>query len=106
MFAPGFRTMKSVGFLFKAPFILAVLFVINLMTSPGHWWVQWAALGIGIAWFFALFRVLRTVILAGGLAALGIYLFNRYGKQGDAAPAPPGAGARPPDIPTVPLSRE
>ena len=106
MLGPGFRTMKSVGFLFKAPFILAVLFVINLMTSPGHWWVQWAALGIGIAWFFALFRVLRAVILAGGLAALGIYLFNRYGKNGGAAPAPPRSSAQPPDIPTVPLSRE
>ena len=54
---PGFRTMRSVGFLIKAPFILVMLFVINLVTSPGHWWVQWAALGIGIAWFFALLRV-------------------------------------------------
>jgi hypothetical protein len=97
--------MKSVGFLFKAPFILALLFVINLMTSPGHWWVQWAALGIGIAWFFALFRVLRAVILAGGLAALGIFLFNRYAKGG--GPAAPGApGGPPPDIPSVPLRRE
>ena len=105
MFAPGMRTMKAVGFLIKAPFILALLFVINLVTSPGDWWVQWAALGIGIAWFFALFRVLRTVILAGGLAALGIYLFNRYSKSGGPAPAP-GAGALPPDIPTEPLRRE
>jgi hypothetical protein len=97
--------MRSVGFLFKAPFILALLFVINLMTSPGHWWVQWAALGIGIAWFFALFRVLRAVILAGGLAALGIYLFNRYSTT--AGPVqPPRPGAEPPDIPTVPLRRE
>jgi hypothetical protein len=39
-----------VKFLFTGPLILAFLFVINLMTSPGHWWVQWAALGIGIAW--------------------------------------------------------
>jgi hypothetical protein len=105
MLAPGFRTMKSVGFLFKAPFILAMLFVINLMTSPGHWWVQWAALGIGIAWFLALFRVMRAVILAGGLAALGIYLFNRYSKTGEPAAAPP-EGTRPPDIPTVALRRE
>ncbi len=106
MIGPGFRTMKSVGFLFKAPFILALLFVINLMTSPGHWWVQWAALGIGIAWFLALFRVLRTVILAGGLAALGFYLFNRYGRAGGAPTAAPGPGAQPPDIPTVPLRLE
>ena len=105
MLAPGLRTMKSVGFLFKAPFILALLFVINLMTSPGHWWVQWAALGIGIAWLFALFRVLRAVILAGGLAALGIFLFNRYAKGGGAA-APGAPGGPPPDIPSVPLRRE
>ncbi len=106
MLAPGFRTMKSVGFLFKAPFILALLFVINLMTSPGHWWVQWAALGIGIAWFLALFRVLRTVIVAGGLAAIGFYLFNRYGRTREAPTAPSGSGVQPPDIPTVPLRRE
>jgi len=105
MLAPGFRTMRSVGFLFKAPFILALLFVINLMTSPGHWWVQWAALGIGIAWLIALFRVMRAVIVAGGLAALGIYLFNRYSKSGGSAHAP-GSDTRPPDIPTVPLNRE
>jgi len=105
MLAPGMRTMKSVGFLFKAPFILALLFVINLVTSPGHWWVQWAALGIGIAWFFALFRVLRTLILAGGLAAVGLYLFNRYSKPEGPPPAS-GRGAQPPDIPTEPLRRE
>lgn len=105
MLAPGFRTMRSVGFLFKAPFILALLFVINLMTSPGHWWVQWAALGLGIAWFIALFRVARALILAGGLAALGVYLFNRHATTAGRAPAP-GPGAQPPDIPTVPLSRE
>ena len=106
MLGPGFRTMRSVGFLFKAPFILAMLFVINLMTSPGHWWVQWAALGIGIAWFLALFRVLRAVILAGGLAALGFYLFNRYGRTGEAPATPSGRGAQPPDISAVPLRLE
>lgn len=69
--------VQAVKFLFTAPLILAFLFVINLMTSPGHWWVQWAALGLGIAWFFSLLRVIRAVIVAGGLAALGTYLYNR-----------------------------
>jgi hypothetical protein len=59
------------------PLILAFLFVINLMTSPGHWWVQWAALGIGIAWVISLMRVIRAVIIAGGLAALGAYFLNK-----------------------------
>jgi hypothetical protein len=70
------KTVKSLKFLFTGPLILVMLFVINLMTSPGHWWVQWAALGIGIAWAIALFRVLRAVIIAGGLAALGAFLLK------------------------------
>ena len=69
--------MRSISFLFKGPLILLFLVVINLMTSPGHWWVQWAALGIGIAWVMALMRLIRAVVVAGGLAALGAYLLNR-----------------------------
>jgi len=36
--------------------------------------VQWAALGLGIAWFANLFRVIRAIVLAGGIAALAAYL--------------------------------
>jgi hypothetical protein len=71
------RTLKAVKFLVMAPFIVAFLFVINIMTWNGQWWVQWAALGIGIAWVANLFRVVRGVMLAGGLAAIGAYLLNR-----------------------------
>ena len=71
-------TMRSVKFLFTAPLILALLFAINLMTSPGEWWVQWAALGLGIAWFISLLRVVKALVLAGGLAALGAYLARRH----------------------------
>ena len=70
-------TFGSLSFLIKGPIILAFLFVINLMTSPGEWWVQWAALGIGIAWVFSLFRVLRALLLVGGLAGLAAYLNGR-----------------------------
>lgn len=71
------KTLHSLKFLVTGPLILGLLFVINVMTSPGEWWVQWAALGIGIAWVISLLRVLRAVIVAGGLAALGVYLMNR-----------------------------
>jgi hypothetical protein len=71
------ETLRAVKFLFVGPAILVLLVVINLMTSPGHWWVQWAALGIGIAWIISLFKVIRAVIIAGGLAALGAYLLSR-----------------------------
>ena len=80
------RTLRSIKFLFTAPFILILLVVINWMTSPGHWWVQWAALGLGIAWVIALFRVMRAIVLVGGLTALGVWLANRP-KGGGAPPA-------------------
>jgi len=65
---------RAVRFLFIGPLILVLLVVINLMTSPGHWWVQWAALGIGIAWVISLLCVLPALIVLGGLAALIAYL--------------------------------
>jgi hypothetical protein len=70
-------TLRAVKFLFLAPFILVLLFVINWMTFDGEWWVKWAALGMGIAWVVSLFRVLRSAVLAGGLAALVTYLTKR-----------------------------
>jgi hypothetical protein len=81
------RTVRAVKFLFTGPIILGMLFVINLMTSPGHWWVQWAALGIGIAWFFALLRVIRAMIVMGGLAALVAWFMNRQ-QQGQTGVPP------------------
>lgn len=71
------RTLKAVKFVVMAPFLVAFLALINVMTWSGHWWVQWAALGIGIAWVISLFRVLRAIVVAGGVAALGAYLLNR-----------------------------
>ena len=71
------RLFHSVSFLFKAPLILAFLVVINVLTSPGHWWVQWAALGIGLAWFLALFRVLRALLVLGGIAGVTAYMNRR-----------------------------
>ncbi len=70
-------TLESVKFLFVGPMLLVMPAVINWMTTPGHWWVQWAALGIGIGWFFSLLRVLKAIFLLGGLAALFAYLQNR-----------------------------
>ena len=71
------KTLRALKFLFVGPMILVLLFVINWMTSPGDWWVQWAALGIGIAWVISLFRVIFAIVVAGGLAALIVALKNR-----------------------------
>jgi hypothetical protein len=76
-----FKTLRAIRFLFVGPMVLALLVVINLMTSPGEWWVQWAALGIGIAWVISLFRVIVALIVAGGLAALIAHLRNQRSGQ-------------------------
>jgi len=68
------KTFRAARFLVVGPMILGVLVIINLMTSPGHWWVQWPALGIGIAWVISAFRVLGALAMVGGLATLWAYL--------------------------------
>ena len=72
-----FGPLRRVKFLITAPFIVLMLFVINLMTSPGQWWVQWAAFGIGIAWVINLFKLIRTLLVVGGLAGLAAYMNRR-----------------------------
>lgn len=67
------RTLHALKFLFVGPLILVMLFVINLMASPGDWWIQWPALGIGIAWVISLLRVIGAIIVAGGIAAALAY---------------------------------
>jgi hypothetical protein len=83
------NTLGALKVLVRGPLILGLLFVINWMTSPGHWWVQWAALGIGIAWVISLLRVLKAGILLGGIAALTGYLLNRESRNrsGPGSPA-------------------
>jgi hypothetical protein len=88
------KTLRSLRFLFTAPLILALLFVINWLTSPGDWWVQWAALGLGIAWFICLLRVIRGVIVVGGLAALGTWLWRRSSRPAAPVPPPPPDATR------------
>jgi hypothetical protein len=64
------KTLRAAKFLLIGPLLLGVLFIINLLSSPGHWWVQWAALGIGIVWVISLVRVFFAAVVLGGLTVL------------------------------------
>jgi hypothetical protein len=77
MIAPVLGTLRAFRCLFVGPLVLVFLVVVNLLTSPGHWWAQWPALGIGLAWIISRLRVLRAAIPLGGLAALVAYLRRR-----------------------------
>lgn len=77
------KTLEAVKFLVIGPLILGFLVVINWMTSPGDWWVQWAALGIGIAWVISLFRVIFAIAVAGGIAAfVALWQRRRHNSTG------------------------
>lgn len=71
------RTLRSIQFLFIGPLVLLLAFVVNWMTYTGEWWIRWVALGIGIAWIINFFRVLKAVVVMGGVAALIAYLNQR-----------------------------
>ncbi len=75
------KTLNALKFLFTGPLILVLLVVINWMTTPGNWWVKWAALGIGIAWVISLFRVVAAIVAIGGIAAFVAYLRRRNGVR-------------------------
>jgi hypothetical protein len=72
-----FKTLRAFRFLFVGPFVLVLLVLINLMTSPGNWWIKWPAFGIGIAWVISLLRVIRALVVVGGVAALVAYFRKR-----------------------------
>jgi len=65
----------------KAVYVVGLCFLINLMTPPGHWWVQWVALGMGIAVIAAWARAVRTLVAAGALAAVAAYVYRRFGRS-------------------------
>jgi hypothetical protein len=72
-----FKVWGALKFLLIGPLILALLFVINLIASPGDWWIQWPTLGIGIAWVICFLRVLKAAAFAGSLVALLAWLRKR-----------------------------
>ena len=37
--------------------LVAILVVVNWVTFTGVWWVQWAALGLAVAWLVLVLRI-------------------------------------------------
>lgn len=68
---------KAVTLPLKAVFVVGICFVINWMTAPGHWWVQWVALGMGIAVVAAWFRAAKVLVAGGALVALAAWWHRR-----------------------------
>ncbi len=65
-------------------FVVGLCFFINWMVSPGNWWVKWVAFGMGIAVIVAWARALKLLFVVGVLAAIGYFIYKRYGAEAKA----------------------
>jgi len=45
--------------------VIAITFVVNFLTSPGHWWFLWVVFGFGVALALTGFRVFLRGRLLG-----------------------------------------
>jgi len=68
--------LRAVTFPFTAIFVVGLCTFINWFTSPGHWWVQWVAFGMGIALICVWARALKVLIATIGIAAIGYFLYR------------------------------
>ena len=84
IFSPVRDLTRAVLLPFKAVFVVGLCFVINLLTSPHHWWVQWVALGMGIAVLLAWGRAARTLLSLAIVAWVGRWVYRRYGDTAKA----------------------
>lgn len=73
---------RAVTLPFTAVFVVAICGFINWSTTPGHWWVQWVILGMGIAVVSAWARAIRLLVAAGALAAVGTLAYRIWGERG------------------------
>jgi hypothetical protein len=65
-------------------FVVGLCLFINWMVSPGHWWVKWVAFGMGIAVIVAWARALKLLLVVGAFAAIGYFIYKRYGAEAKA----------------------
>ena len=75
---------KAVTFPFTLLFVVGLCTIINWFTSPGHWWVQWVAFGMGIALLCIWARALKILIAAVGIAGLGYLVYRWWTSRGQA----------------------
>lgn len=66
---------------FKALFVVGLCYAINAMTSPGHWWFKWVALGMGIAVLVAWARAAKTLLTLAVIAGVGWWIYRQYGDR-------------------------
>lgn len=73
---------KAVTFPFTFLFVVGLCAFINWFTSPGHWWFQWVAFGMGIALICIWARALKILVATVGIAGIGYFLYRWWAGRG------------------------
>ena len=72
----------AITYPFRMIFVVGLCTFINYFTSPGVWWVQWVAFGMGIGLIVVWARALKTLVLTVGVAAVGYFAYRWWQNRG------------------------
>ena len=67
---------KAITYPFRMMFVVGLCAFINFFTSPGQWWFQWVAFGMGIGLLVVWARAIRALGVAAVTAAVGYMVYR------------------------------
>lgn len=67
---------KAITYPFRMMFVVGLCAFINFFTSPGQWWFQWVAFGMGVGLLVVWARAIRALGVAAVTAALGYVVYR------------------------------
>ena len=72
---------RAITYPFKMIFVVGLCAFINYFTSPGVWWVQWVAFGMGIGLIAVWAKAIRAVGVAVITAAIGYGVYRWFQRR-------------------------
>lgn len=67
---------RALTYPFKMVFVVSICALVNYLTSPGVWWVQWVVIGMGIGLVAVWARAIKTLIATIGSAAIAYFAYR------------------------------
>ena len=67
---------RALTYPFKMVFVVSICALVNYLTSPGVWWVQWVVIGMGIGLVAVWARAIKTLIATIGIAAIAYFAYR------------------------------
>ena len=80
---------RAITYPFKMIFVVSLCAFINYFTSPGVWWVQWVAFGMGIALISKWAKAIKTLVGAAVVGGVGYAVYRWFQQRGSKTPATP-----------------